>query len=157
MNKRKNGLLELFVDADACPVKQEVCKVAKRYGMNVTFVSNSWMRLPTQEGIKLVVVDGQLDAADDFIVENSAKNDIVVTADIPLASRCRRTGAHVIGPNGHIFTDANIGDALATRNLMYELREAGSITGGAPPFQKQDRSRFLQSLDRIIQGIRRSM
>ncbi|MCE5249721.1 YaiI/YqxD family protein [bacterium] len=150
-------MLEIYVDADACPVKQEICRVAKRYRMNVTFVSNSRMRLPDQEGVKLIVVDGQLDAADDLIAEHVAQDDIVVTADIPLAFRCVKSGARVIGPTGHIFTIANIGDALATRNLMSELREAGSITGGPPPFQKRDRSRFLQGLDQIVQSIKRTL
>jgi len=150
-------LLDIYVDADACPVKQEVCRVAKRYQLNVIFVSNSQMRIPDQEGVQLVVVDEQLDAADDFIVENVTKDDVVVTADIPLASRCIKSGAQVIGPNGRLFSNANIGEALATRNLMYELREAGSITGGPPPFQKRDRSQFLQRLDQIIQSIKRTL
>ena len=155
--QKGDGLLELYVDADACPVKQEVCRVAKRYRMNVTFVSNSRMRFPDQEGVKLVVVDGQLDAADDFIVENVTNDDIVVTADIPLAFRCIKSGAQVIAPTGRLFSIANIGEALATRNLLSELREAGSITGGPPPFQKRDRSRFLQSLDQIVQSIKRTL
>ena len=150
-------MLDIYVDSDACPVKQEVCRVAKRYRMNVTFVSNSRMRFPDQEGVKLVVVDGQLDAADDFIVENVTKDDIVVTADIPLAFKCIKSGAQVIGPTGRLFSIDNIGEALATRNLLSELREAGSITGGPPPFQKRDRSRFLQSLDKIVQSIKRTL
>ena len=125
--------------------------------MNVTFVSNSLMRFPDQEGVKLVVVDGQLDAADDFIVENVTKDDIVVTADIPLAFKCIKSGAQVIGPTGRLFSIDNIGEALATRNLLSELRETGSITGGSPPFQKRDRSRFLQSLDQIVQSIKRTL
>ncbi|MCD6307425.1 MAG: DUF188 domain-containing protein [Candidatus Latescibacteria bacterium] len=100
-------MLDIYVDSDAYPVKQEVCRVAKRYEMNVTFVSNSRMRFPGQEGVKLVVVDGQLDAADDFIAENVAKDDIVVTADIPLASRCIKSGARVIAPTGRLFSSAN--------------------------------------------------
>ncbi len=150
-------MLDIYVDSDACPVKLEVCRVAKRYQMNVTFVSNSRMRLPDQEGVKLVVVDGQLDAADDFIAENVTKDDIVVTADIPLAFRCIKSGAKVIGPTGRLFSNSNIGEALATRNLLSELREAGSITGGPPPFQKRDRSRFLQSLDQIVHSIKRTL
>ena len=152
-----DGLLEIYVDSDACPVKQEVCRVAKRYRMNVTFVSNSRMRLPDQEGVKLFVVEGQLDAADDYIAENVTKDDIVITADIPLASRCIKSGAQVIRPNGRLFSTNNIGESLATRNLMSELREEGSITGGPPPFQKRDRSRFLQSLDHIVQSIKRTL
>ena len=149
-------MLDIYVDSDACPVKEEVCKVAKRYQMNVAFVSNSRMRFPDQEGVKLVIVDGQLDAADNFIVENASKDDIVVTADIPLASRCIKSDAQVISPTGRIFTNSNIGEALATRNLLSELREAGHITGGPQPFQKRDRSRFLQSLDQIIQSVKRT-
>ena len=150
-------MLDIYVDSDACPVKQEVCRVAKRYRLNVTFVSNSRMRFPDQEGVKLVVVDGLPDAADDFIAGNATRDDIVVTADIPLASRCIKAGARVIGPTGRLFTLDNIGEVLATRNLLSELREAGSITGGPPPFQKQDRSRFLQELDQIVQSIRRTL
>jgi len=150
-------LLDIYVDSDACPVKQEVCRVAKRCRINVIFVSNSPMRIPDQEGVKLVVVDGQLDAADDFIAEHVTNDDIVVTADIPLASRCVKSGAQVIGPTGRIYSTANIGEALATRNLLSELREAGSVTGGPPPFQKRDRSRFLQSLDQIVQSIKRTL
>ena len=155
--KRGEGVLDIYVDSDACPVKQEVCRVAKRYRLNVTFVSNSRMRFPDQEGVKLVVVDGLPDAADDFIAWNVTDGDIVVTADIPLASRCIKAGARVIGPTGRPFTLDNIGEALATRNLLSELREAGSITGGPPPFQKQDRSRFLQGLDQIVQSIRHTL
>ena len=148
-------MLNIYVDADACPVKQEVCKVAKRYGLKVKFVSNTWMRVPDQEA--LVVVDGQFDAADDWIVEQISKDDIVVTADIPLADRCTKKDAHVLGTTGRPFTDANIGQALGTRDLMSELREAGTVTGGPPPFQKQDRSRFLQGLDQMIQTIKRTV
>lgn len=150
-------MLDIYVDSDACPVKQEVCRVAKRYELNVIFVSNSWMRLPDREGVKLVVVDDQSDAADDYIAGNVTKDDIVVTADIPLASRCIKNGAQVIGPTGRNFSNDNIGEALASRNLLSELRETGNITGGPPPFQKQDRSRFLQSLDQIIQSIKRTL
>ena len=148
-------MLDIYVDADACPVKQEVCKVARRYGLEVKFVSNTWMRVPDQEG--LVVVDGQFDAADDWIVEQISKGDIVITADIPLADRCIKKDAHVLGPKGRPFTEANIGQALATRDLMSELREAGTVTGGPPPFQKRDRSQFLQGLDQMIQSIKRTV
>jgi len=148
-------LLNIYVDADACPVKQEICKVATRYDLKVTFVSNTWMRVPDQDA--LVVVDGQFDAADDWIVEQISKGDIVVTADIPLADRCIKKDAHVLGPKGRPFTEANIGQALATRDLMSELREAGTVTGGPPPFQKRDRSQFLQGLDQMIQSIKRDV
>ena len=149
-------MLDIYVDADACPVKREICNVAKRYGMNVIFVSNALIRIPKQDGVRLVVVDGQPDAADNFIAGIVTKDDIAVTADIPLASRCIKNGARVLGPTGRIFTLDNIGEILATRNLLSELRESGSITGGPMPFQKRDRSQFLQSLDRIIQSIKRS-
>lgn len=149
-------LLEIYVDADACPVKLEVCKVAKRHQVNVTFVSNSRMRVPEQQGVKLVVVPGNFDAADDWIVEHVARDDIVVTSDIPLASRCIKVGSRVLEPNGRIFTDANIGQALSTRDLLSELREAGAVMGGPRPFQPRNRSDFLQALDRIFQDIKRS-
>lgn len=145
----------IFVDSDACPVKPEVIRVAKRYGLSVTFVSNSWMRLPEEWGAKLVVVEGNFDAADDWIVEHAAKDDIVVTADIPLVHRCMKAGARVIGPQGRLFTDENIGNILATRDLMHVLRGSGDILGGPAPFQNEDRSRFLQGLDQIIQDIKR--
>lgn len=149
-------MLHIFVDADACPVKQEVCKVAKRYGLQVTFVSNCRMRIPDQEGATLTMVGNNPDEADDLIVEQVSKDDIVVTADIPLAARYIQKGARVIGPTGRIFTPEGIGDALATRNLMSQLREAGAVTGGPPAFEKRDRSRFLEGLDRLIQSIKRN-
>ena len=146
----------IYVDSDACPVKPEVVRVAKRYGLAVTFVSNSWMRLPEDWGAKLQVVDGQFDAADNWIVEQVVKNDIVVTADIPLAHRCIQAGARVIGPQGRLYTDENIGNILATRDLMHVLRGSGDNLGGPAPFQKEDRSRFLQGLDQVIQDIKSS-
>ncbi len=148
-------MLHIFVDADACPVKQEVYRVASRYGLDVTLVANSWMRVPNERWIALEVVEGGLDAADDWIVEHLQPHDIVVTADIPLASRCLKEGARVIGPTGKPFTEDNIGQAVATRDLLSELRGAGEITGGPPPVTKRDRSRFLQQLDEAIQSIRR--
>jgi hypothetical protein len=148
-------LLHIFVDADACPVKQEVYRVASRYRLNVTLVANSWMRVPNERWIALEVVEDGFDAADDWIVEHVKPLDIVVTADIPLANRCLKKGARVIGPIGKPFTEKNIGQAVATRNLLSELRGAGEITGGPPPLEKRDRSRFLQQLDEVIQSIRR--
>jgi len=149
-------LLHIFVDADACPVKQEVYRVAGRYHLDVTLVANSWMRVPNERWIALEVVGGEFDAADDWIVEHVQPDDIVITADIPLASRCLKAGARVIGSTGKPFTDNNIGDAVATRDLLSELRGAGEITGGPPPLEKRDRSRFLQKLDEVIQSIRRT-
>ena len=148
-------MLHIYVDADACPVKQEVYRVAKRCSLDVTLVANSWMRVPDERWLELEVVGEGFDAADDWIVEHVQPDDIVVTADIPLASRCIREGAHVIGTTGKPFTENNIGSALATRDLLSELRGAGEITGGPPPLEKRDRSRFLQTLDEVIQSIRR--
>jgi uncharacterized protein YaiI (UPF0178 family) len=148
-------LLHIFVDADACPVKQEVYRVAVRYRLDVILVANSWMRIPDERWITLEVVEDGFDAADDWIVEHVQPHDIVVTADIPLANRCLKAGASVIGPTGKPFTENNIGDAVATRDLLSELRSAGEITGGPPPINKRDRSRFLQQLDEVIQKIRR--
>ena len=148
-------LLHIFIDADACPVKREVYRVAGRYGLDVTLVANSWMRIPAERGIALKVVGDELDAADDWIAEHVQPDDIVITADIPLASRCLKEGAHVIGSAGKPFTKENIGDAVATRDLMSDLRGAGELTGGPPPLGKRDRSRFLQKLDQVVQSIRR--
>lgn len=148
-------MLQLFIDADACPVKQEVYRVAKRYGLDVTLVTNAWMRIPHEPWITLEVVETGFDAADDWIVEHAQPHDIVITADILLAGRCLEKKAHVIGTTGKPFTEDNIGQAVATRELMADLREAGEITGGPPPLTQRDRSRFLQQLDNVIQSIRR--
>ena len=148
-------MLDIFVDADGCPVKQEVYGVAKRYGLKVTLVSNSWMRTPHADWLELVVVEGQFDAADDWIVEYVSEDDIVISGDIPLASRCLERGALVLGPTGRMFTEDNIGEALASRALLSHLRDLGTITGGPAPFENRDRSRFLQRLDETIQAVRR--
>ena len=145
----------IYVDADACPVKQEVCKVARRYGLAVTFVSNARMGIPDPGTSTLVVVDGGFDAADDWIVGQVLPDDIVVTADIPLAHRCIGKHARVIGPTGRPFTEENIGQAMAMRKLMADLRDSGTITGGPPSFQKKDRSRFLHQLDQMVQSSKR--
>ncbi len=147
-------MLHIFIDADACPVKQEVYRVARRYCLDVTLVANSWMRVPNEQWIALEVVEGGFDAADDWIVEHVQSDDIVVTADILLASRCLKKDACVMGHTGKPFTENNIGQTVATRDLLSELRGAGEITGGPPPLQKRDRSRFLQQLDEVIQSIR---
>ncbi len=149
-------MLHIFVDADACPVKKEVYRVASRYQLQVTLVANAWMRIPDDENIVLKVVGDAFDAADDWIAENVKIHDIVITADVPLVSRCLKVGARVIGPTGKPFTADNIGDTLATRDLMSQLRESGEITGGPAPLLKRDRSRFLQQLDQEIQYIRRN-
>jgi uncharacterized protein YaiI (UPF0178 family) len=147
-------LLHIYVDADACPVKTEVFRVAGRYRLNVTLVANSWMRIPNEQRIRLEVVKNGFDAADDWIVEQVKTDDVVVTADILLASRCLKKGARVIGTGGKPFTESSIGDVVATRDLLSELRSAGGLTGGPPPLTKRDQSRFLQQLDEIIQSIR---
>jgi uncharacterized protein YaiI (UPF0178 family) len=147
-------LLKIFIDADACPVKQETYRVAKRYGLQVTLVANSWMQTPHGELVELVVVGGKFDEADDWIVEQIGEDDIAITADIPLAGRCLEKGAQVLGPKGRPFTEESIGDALATRELMSQLRDMGAVSGGPAPFAKQDRSNFLQGLDKAIQAIR---
>ena len=147
-------MINIFVDADGCPVKQEVYRVARRYGLKVTLVSNSRMRTPQEGWIEAVVVEGQFNAADDWIVEHVVENDIVITGDIPLASRCLEKGAQVLAPTGRVFREEGIGDALATRELLSHLRDLGTITGGPAPFDKQDRSRFLQRLDETIQALR---
>ncbi len=149
-------MLHIFIDADACPVKREVYRVASRYSLNVTLVTNTWMRVPNEPWISLEVVKDGLDAADDWIVENIQPHDIVITADIPLANRCLNGGARVIGPTGKKFTEDNISQAVSTRDLLTELRSTGKITGGPPPLKKSDRSRFLQTLDEVIQLIRRN-
>ena len=149
-------MLRIFIDADACPVKNEVYRVAERYCLEVTLVANSSMRVPDDQRITLEVVGNGFDAADDWIVENVKPHDIVITADVLLASRCLKQGARVLGTSGKPFTEANIGSAIATRDLLSDLRGAGEITGGPPPLTKRDRSLFLQKLDEAIQLIRRT-
>jgi uncharacterized protein len=148
-------VLAIYVDADGCPVKNEVYRVARRYALQVTLVANSWMRIPEDERITLVVVGDHLDAADDWIVEHVAQGDIVITGDIPLAWRCLEKGAAVLGLKGRPFTEDNIGGVLATRDLLAQLREEGERTRGPAPFEKQDRARFLQALDQMIHAVRR--
>ena len=148
-------MLNIFVDADACPVKLEVYRVASRHRLNVTLGANSWRRVPKERWISLEVVADGFVAADNWIVEHVKPHDIVITADIQLACRCLEKGASVIGPTGKPFSEDNIGDAVATRNLLSELRGAGEITGGPAPLKKGDRSRFLHQLDEVIKAIRR--
>jgi len=145
----------VYVDADACPVKQEVYRVARRYGLEVTLVANFWMNAPGGGWLTLVVVEKDDDSADDWIAGHVRRDDIVITADIPLAARCLDRGARVLGHRGRPFTDANVGDALAARHLATMLRDQGEITGGPPPFTRKDRSRFLQAMDQLVQDIRR--
>jgi hypothetical protein len=148
--------MHIFVDADACPVKQEVYRVAKRYGLDVTLVANSWMRIPPDPRVTLEVVSGAQDAADDWIAGHVGPQDIVVTADVLLASRCLKGGARVVGTSGKSFTEDNIGQSVATRDLLSELRDSGMMTGGPPPISQRDRSLFLQRLDDAIQSVRRA-
>ncbi|MEM8998069.1 MAG: YaiI/YqxD family protein [Acidobacteriota bacterium] len=145
-------MTRIYVDADACPVKDETYKVARRYQLEVVLVANSWMRTPLDPRISLRVVADGMDAADDWIVEAVRAKDIVITADIPLAQRCVAKGAAVIGPKGKAFTEDNIGDAVAVRDLLTELRSGGTRTGGPAPLEKHDRSRFLQALDSAVRA-----
>lgn len=142
--------IAIFVDADACPVKEEVVRVAERHGLPVTFVANGGLRPSRDPMIRNIVVSGKFDAADDWIVENAAANDIVVTADVPLAARCVEKGCHVLGMNGRAFTPETIGMAVAMRDLKQTLREAGDIKGYNAPFAPRDRSSFLSSLDQTV-------
>ena len=143
---------EIYVDADACPVKDEVVKVAGRHSLKTHLVSDGGIRPYPSPLVSIVVVAQGADAADDWIAENIQKDDITVTNDIPLADRCIKKGALAIRPNGKAFSEDSIGMALATRNLMADLRETGQVTGGPAPFSKQDRSRFLQALETAIQS-----
>jgi uncharacterized protein len=147
-------MFKILVDADSCPVKQEVFRVARRYGIKVVLVANSAINVPEEAWLEQVTVSSRLDAADDSIVDQVTLNDIVITGDMPLAARCLKKGARVLGPQGLVFTESSIGNALATRDLMTHLRDIGINTGGPAAFDKKDRSRFLQALDRIIQAIR---
>ncbi len=147
--------VEIFVDADACPVKDEVIRVAARHHLTVHMVSNSWMRLAEGPLVRRVVVPEGADAADDWIAERMGRGDVVVTADIPLAARCLKKGGRALGPTGKPFTEDSIGMALAMRDLMAELRETGDIRGTNPSFKPQDRSRFLQALEEVVQAIKR--
>jgi hypothetical protein len=144
-------LIEIFIDGDACPVKDEVYVVATRYGLPVALVANKRLAVPRDFGVEMVVVEGTPDAADDWIAEHARAGDVVVTADIPLAARCLAVDARVLGTNGRPFSEDSIGGALAGRELSSSLREAGVITGGPPPISQKDRSRFLSKLDELVQ------
>lgn len=143
-------MTRVFVDADACPVKEETYRVARRHGLQVTLVANSGMRTPPEDWIELVRVEGGLDVADDWIAERATTGDVVVTSDIPLAARCLENGALALSPTGRKFTEDMIGDALATREIHSHLRELGAAAGGPAPFSRHDRSRFLQNLEEVI-------
>ncbi|OYW44041.1 MAG: hypothetical protein B7Z08_04145 [Sphingomonadales bacterium 32-68-7] len=148
--------MRILVDADACPVKDEVHRVAQRRKVPVSVVSNSPFRVPTGPLVERVVVSGGFDAADDWIAERASPRTVVVTADILLADRCLKAGATVIGNNGRPFTPASIGSAIATRAIMADLRAGGDVVGGPAPFAKADRSRFLQALDEALVRLERS-
>lgn len=149
--------IAIYLDADACPVKDETYRVAARYDLHVYVVANSVLNVPREPWIERVVVGVAMDAADDWIAARAGPGAIVVTADVPLASRCVKAGATVIGPNGKPFSQASVGMALATRNLMQDLREAGAVTGGPRPFSPRDRSAFLGALDRAVNRVRRDL
>ena len=148
--------INLYVDADACPVKPEIYRVAARHGVKVFVVSNAFLQVPQDPLIERVIVGSGFDAADDWIAERAGRGAIVITADIPLASRCVKAGAEVIGPTGKPFTQASIGMALATRNLMEDLRAMGEVTGGPKAFSPKDRSAFLSALDVAINRLKRA-
>ena len=149
-------MTSLYIDADACPVKDEVYRVADRYRLRVYVVSNSWIRTPQNPHIQSVVVEDGPDVADDWIAERAARGDVVITADIPLAQRALDAGAQALHPNGKPFTRDNIGGALASRSIGEHLRSMGEITGGPKPFAPADRSRFLQALDAAVVRARRA-
>ena len=148
--------IEIHVDADACPVKDEIYRVAGRHGLKTVIVANAFINVPRDPLIERVLVGAGFDAADDWIAERARRGIVVVTNDVPLAHRCVTAGADVIAPTGKAFTAASIGMALATRDLMADLREAGAVTGGPRPFSPRDRSAFLQALDLAIVRLKRS-
>jgi uncharacterized protein len=145
----------IYVDADACPVKDEIYRVAARHGLPVSVVAGNFIRVPQDPLIERIAAGSGMDAADDWIAERVAKGDIVITSDIPLASRCVKAGAEVIAPNGKPFTEQSIGMTLAVRNLMTDLRSSGEVTGGPRSFAPRDRSAFLSTLDQTIRRIQR--
>jgi uncharacterized protein YaiI (UPF0178 family) len=153
-------LIAIYIDADACPVKQEIYRVAERrllksIVLKVFVVRNNPIAVPRDEFVERVVVGSGMDEADNWIAERAGRGDVVITADVPLASRCVKSGATVIAPNGKLFTADSIGMTLATRNLMDSLRSAGEITGGPKPFSPRDRSSFLAALDQAIVRLKR--
>jgi uncharacterized protein len=155
MSQPSNSI-HIYIDADACPVKDEVYRVAARHRLPVSVVANGLIRVPSDPLIERIAAGAGPDAADDWIAERAGANDIVITADILLASRCVKAGAEVIAPNGRVFTEDAIGMTLAVRNLMHGLRSAGEITGGPPPFAPRDRSAFLGALEQAIRRKQRA-
>lgn len=152
---RKQVLTRIFIDADACPVKEEVYRVAARHGVKCFVVSNSWIRVPPSPLIEPVIVDEGFDAADNWIVDNVAAGDVVITSDIPLADRALQKSATAIAPNGRPFTERSIGMALAMRSLNDTLRQSGELSGRGSAFSRHDRSRFLNTLENVLQKLRR--
>ncbi len=147
----------IYIDGDACPVKAETYRVARRHGVKTLVVANDAMFVPTDPLIELVVVKMGFDSADDWIVERIGPEDVAVTSDIPLAERCLKRRARVLGPKGHPFSEDSIGEALATRALLDMLRQSGEFGGGPRPYAKEDRSRYLAKLDDTLHAIRRSI
>jgi uncharacterized protein YaiI (UPF0178 family) len=147
--------MRIFIDADACPVKDEVYKVAARYGLTTTVVSNSFIQIPASPLVERMIVDAGPDVADDWIAERTQPGDIVVTNDIPLADRVLKAGGAAIAPNGRVFTADSIGALLAQRSIMEHIRSTGEITGGPKPFDRNARSAFLQALDEAVNRERR--
>ena len=154
---QKSAPIRIFVDADACPVKPEIYRVAERYGLKVYVVANSFMAVPRNDMIERIIVSEGPDVADNWIAERAGSSDIVITADVPLAGRCVRNGATVIGTTGKVFDDNSIGMAVATRDLMADLRSAGATTRGPPPLSRQDISRFLSALDLAVTRLKRKL
>jgi uncharacterized protein YaiI (UPF0178 family) len=145
----------IYVDADACPVKDEIYRVATRHGLSVSVVAGNFIRVPQDPLIERIAAGSGMDAADDWIAERAKPGDVVITSDIPLASRCVKAGADVIAPNGKPFTEESIGMTLAVRNLMTDLRSAGEVTGGPRSYSPRDRSAFLSALDQTLRRIQR--
>ena len=145
----------IYVDADACPVKDEIYRVASRFGLPISVVAGNFIRVPPDPMIERIAAGAGMDAADDWIAARAGKGDIVITSDIPLASRCVKAGAEVLAPNGKPFTEQSIGMTLAVRNLMTDLRSSGEVTGGPKSFAPRDRSAFLSALDQTIRRIQR--
>ncbi len=148
----RSRVIEIFVDADACPVKEEIYQAAAHHGLHVVLVANSRMGTPPGASVEMILVEKGADAADDWIAEHVREGDVVVTGDIPLAARCLERGARALGSSGRIFTEDMIGGALATRELKSELRDMGAVGGGPPPLSQKDRSRFLNALHEQVRA-----
>ncbi len=148
--------MNVYVDADGCPVKNEIYRASEKYGATVYVVCNRYMNVPTDPRIRLVVVEAGPDVADDWIAERAAPGDLVVTSDIPLADRCLKAGARVLDVRGREFTPDSIGGQMATRSLMEQLRMMGEMGGGPPPVEKKDRTKFVEKFHHIMQALVRA-